>query len=259
MIQVLSPQKIGGNILNTISNLKGYYALFKNYIKNTPALKNSAIYTVLYRQIYFTGIEALSKITIIGILIGIVIITQVMNIVGPNSVLTGQILTWVVVRELGPLFAAIIIISRSCTAMASELGSMKINNEITNLWIMGINPFRYLVVPRITGTIISAFILTFYFQLSGIIGGLMLSSILIDIPFFYHLKDILSVVTFFEIGISFLKSIVFGLIISIISCYHGFKVEKSITQIPQATTKAVMQSLFSVFIFNGIITIIFFL
>jgi phospholipid/cholesterol/gamma-HCH transport system permease protein len=215
--------------------------------------------SVFYRQLYFSGIEALSKIALIGVLIGIVIITQVMNIVGSNAVLTGKILLWTVVREFGPLLAAIIIIARSCSAIASELGSMKINREVESLRIMGIDPLRYLIIPRIAGITTSVFILTFYFQITAIAGGLALSAIFMDIPFFQHLRGIFSALSLFEIVASLLKSAVFGLAISIVSCYHGFGVKASITEIPQASTRAVMQSLFLVFVSDGIITIIFFL
>ncbi|BCB96042.1 ABC transporter permease [Dissulfurispira thermophila] len=221
-------------------------------------MRNAPIRSVLYKQLYFTGIEALSKVAAIGILIGIVIIAQIVNLVGSNAVLTGKILIWTIVRELGPLFAAIIIIARSGTAISSELGSMKVNRETDSLKIMGINPVDYLIVPRITGITISVFILTFYFQIMAITGGLAFTSAFLELSFSQHIKGIFSALGLFEILISLFKSLVFGLLISVVSCYHGFNVEASITEIPQAATKAVMQSLFLVFIFDGIITVISF-
>lgn len=251
--------KIGKNILVSVQHARGSYRLFLNAAKRIPSLKIFPVRSVLYRQIYFTGIEALNKVAIIGILIGIVIITQVANIVGLNPVLTGKILIWTVVRELGPLFAAIIVIARSCTAIASELGSMKANREVDTLRIMGIDPDSYLIMPRILGISISVFILTFYFQISAIAGGLFVSSVFTDIPFYEHLKGIFSALSIFQIIISLLKSVVFGLLISTVSCYHGLRVQTSITEIPQMTTFAVMQSLFVVLIFDGIITVVSFI
>lgn len=256
MIQIVNIQGIGENVVNTFAHLKGSSNLFRNFIKNIFALKNPSIRIVLYRQIYFTGVTALNKIVIIGILIGIVIIAQVINIVGSDAVLTGKILIWTVVRELGPLFVAIIIIARSCSAISSELGSMRVNKEIESLMSMGINPISYLIIPRIAGGTISAFVLTFYFQISAILGGLLLSFIFMNIPFLQHLRVIFSVLNISEITISFLKGVIFGLTISTISCYYGLGVRTSITEIPQATTKAVMYSLFLVFILNGIITLV---
>ncbi|MEW6066872.1 MAG: ABC transporter permease [Nitrospirota bacterium] len=258
-MQIINTQRIGKNIINAIRYSKGSFDLFFDSIRNISVLKIAPVRRVLYKQIYFTGIEASSKIIIIGALIGIVIITQVTNIVGANASLIGKILIWTVVRELGPLFAAIIIIARSCTATAAELGSMKVSREIENLKIMGINPIDYLIVPRIAGITISVFILTFYFQISSIAGGLALSTMFVDIPFLQQLENIFSILRPFEIGISLLKSIAFGMVISTVSCYHGLRVHSSITEIPQVTTMAVMQSLFLIFIFDVIITILSFL
>ncbi len=251
-------QKIGRNIINAFKYLEGYYELFCYSIRNISLLRRAPIRSVFYKQIYFTGIEAMSKVAAIGILIGIVIITQIVNLAGSNAVLTGKILIWTVVRELGPLLAAIIIIARSGTAISSELGSMKVNREADSLRIMGINPVDYLIVPRIAGITVSVFILAFYFQVMAIAGGLAFTSIFLDLPFLQHLKGIFSALRIFEVVVSLSKSLVFGLLISIVSCYQGFSVKSSITEIPQAATRAVMQSLFLVFIFDGIITVISF-
>lgn len=255
---MISAQKIGRNIIKAFGYLTGYYSLLCYFIKNISLLGRAPIRHVFYKQVYFTGIEALSKITAIGILIGIVIITQVINIAGANAVLIGKILIWTVVRELGPLLAAIIIIARSGTAISSELGSMKVNNEADSLRIMGIDPVDYLLIPRIAGITISVFILTFYFQITAVAGGLAFTSAFKGLPFLQHIKGIFSALGLFEVAVSLAKSLVFGLLISTVSCYQGFSVEASITEIPQAATRAVMQSLFLVFIFDGIITLISF-
>ena len=104
-----------------------------------PALRhgNAAIRTVLFKQIYFTGLEASAIIVTIAVILGAVIITQVVSLVGDNGSLTGKILVWVVLRKLAPLLTAIIIIARSGTTIAAELGSMKINGEIDALEMLG--------------------------------------------------------------------------------------------------------------------------
>ncbi|MCX8110313.1 MAG: ABC transporter permease, partial [Syntrophorhabdaceae bacterium] len=106
-----APYKIGKNILISIEHVRGSYRLLFDALKSLPYLKVYPVRSVLYKQVYFTGIEAMNKVALMGILIGIVIITQVSNIVGFNPVLIGRILVWTVVRELGPLFVAIIVLS----------------------------------------------------------------------------------------------------------------------------------------------------
>ena len=220
-----------------------------------------AIFSIIYKQVYFTGIEAFPVISWIAAILGIIIVTQAMSILPMfgGERLIGQVLVWVVIRELGPVFAAIIVIARSGTAMAAELGSMQVNNEITALEAMGIEPKRYLVAPRVVGTAISVFVLTFYFEAITVIGGYLLAGFGKRITFGVYVSSVLGTMGFMDIGASLLKSVIFGLIIGAVATLHGLRVGKSITQIPQQTTKAVISSLFLLFVVDGIITAIFFM
>ncbi len=220
-----------------------------------------AIRTIMLKQIYFTGIEAFSIISWMGVIVGMVIVTQAVSIlplIGGER-LIGDILILVVIRELGPIFAGIIVIARSGTAIAAELGSMKVNNEVVALEAMGIDPQRYLVMPRVIGTMISVLILTFYFELITVLGGYLLAGFGQRIPFNIYISSIMESLTFTEVFASLLKSIIFGLVIGALATYHGLRVGTSITQIPQEATKAVIRSLFMLFAIDGIITTIFFI
>ena len=136
--------------LHTIEYLHELFGLLFTAFRNLHFLKVSPVRAVFFRQIYFAGIETFGKMVVIGMLVGVVIITQITSLVGLGSaVLTGKILIWVVVRELGPLLAAIIIIARSVTAISAELGAMNVENEIENIEMMGIDPSRYLIMPRV--------------------------------------------------------------------------------------------------------------
>lgn len=130
---MVNAQKIGKTILDGSFHAKGSLQLFYGFICNFSSLKTSSIRTILYKQIYFTGITPLAMVVMIGHLIGMIIITQANNIMALDSMLIGKLLVWIVVRELGPLLVAILIIARSCTAMTSELGSMMIRREIVRL------------------------------------------------------------------------------------------------------------------------------
>src|SRR3989344_4635508 len=184
--------EIGGFVLSSVNTLLFRFTAGRR-----------AISSIIYKQIYFTGIEAFPIISWIAIILGIIIVTQAMSILPMlgGEGLIGEILVWIVIRELGPVFAAIIVIARSGTAIASELGSMQVGNEVSVLEAMG----------------------------------------------------------FVDIIASLLKSVVFGLIIGAVSAMHGMRVSRSITEIPQQTTKAVISSLFLVFVVDGIITAMFFM
>jgi len=256
----MKTKKIGEGILNTTYYISALFNMILNAFKNLTHLKTVPVRTVFFRQIYFAGIETMGKMVIIGLLIGIVIISQITSLIGVGrGELIGKILIWVVIRELGPLFAAIVIIARSVTAISAELGSMNVQGEITSIEMMGINPEQYLIMPRIIALTLSMVMLTFYFELSAILGGITVTSLFWGVPFEQHTSGILSSLTIPELSASIVKSLLFGLVISAVSCYQGLKVSGSITRIPQATTKATMHGLFFVFICDGIITLIFFL
>ncbi|MFQ5587089.1 MAG: MlaE family ABC transporter permease [Thermodesulfobacteriota bacterium] len=215
---------------------------------------------ILYKQVYFTGIEAFAIIFWLALIFGIIIVTQAISILPKlgGERFIGQIMVWVVIRELGPLFAAIIVIARSGTAIASELGSMKVNNEIAALEVMGINPDDYLLMPRVIGVTISIFVLTFYFEAVTILGGYLLAGFGERMAFDEYTSSIFNAMGFLDVGVSMLKSLLFGLIIGSICTYHGLRVGRSITEIPQETTKAVIGSFFMVFVVDAVVTGIFF-
>jgi phospholipid/cholesterol/gamma-HCH transport system permease protein len=221
-----------------------------------PAMRhgNAAIRSVLFKQIYFTGLEASGIIVTIAVLLGAVIITQVVSLVGNNGSLTGKILVWVVLRELAPLLTAIIVIARSGTAIAAELGSMKINGEIDAIEMLGIPSDRYLILPRVLGVTLSVVILTFYFVLSSCIASFLIASLVWHIPYQQFVQGIMLSLGATEVIVLLCKSLVFGLFVSATCCCYGLNVGRSATEIPQAATKAVMTSLFAVFFLDGLIT-----
>jgi phospholipid/cholesterol/gamma-HCH transport system permease protein len=233
------------------------FGMIGTALKNVlPALRhgNNAIRSVLLKQIYFTGLQASGIIVTIAVILGTVVITQVVSLVGANGALTGKILVWVVLRELAPLLTAIIVIARSGTAIAAELGSMKINGEIEAIELLGIPADRYLILPRILGVTISVVILTFYFVLSACMASFLIASFGWHIPYQQFVQGIMLSLGASEVIVLFSKSLIFGLFVSATCCCYGLSVGRSATEIPQAATKAVMTSLIAVFFLDGLIT-----
>ncbi len=147
-------------------------------------------------------------------------------------------------------FTGLIILTRSGSAIATELATMKLNREIEYLEAMGIKPEVYLLKPRLYGVLISAIVLSIYFQLSAIFGGIFLATLISNIPFSDYADVIILNLSFKEIAMSFSKSMIFGISISVICIWQGLSVAKSSTEIPQRATKAITGSLFSIFLFD---------
>jgi len=222
-----------------------------------PSLENGAIRSVLLKQVYFSGYEAWKIIILVALILGTVIVSQVVGLVGGgNGSLTGKILVWVVFRELGPLLTALIVIARSGTAIAAELGSMKINGELEALELLGIPCERYLILPRIVGVTAAVTVLTIYFVLTAFVGGFLIASLVHHIPYDPFVQGIVSSIGLWEIAVLAIKTLAFGVAIPIICCHAGLSVGTSATEIPQAATRAVITSLFSIVLLDGLITIL---
>ena len=216
---------------------------------------------IIKKQIFFTGNHALIIISVISLSLGVVIIIQAIPLLAQFGAedMIGKILNIVILRELGPILTAIIIIGRSGTAIATEIGNMMVSHEIESIESMGIDPLRFIVFPRIVGGMIATTCLTIYFGLMGIFGSLVVGSLVSDISFSRFFEIIFSSMEITDLMISFLKSVVFGAIIATTAVYYGFKVQLSSTAVPQAVTSFVVSSLIYTFIFNGIVTILFYL
>jgi len=252
--------KLGKWVIAVACSLVNLILLLVAACKNIPNPLNPCfrpIFQVFLKQVYFTGFESLKIVIIISLAIGTVLIAQIISLVGAgNESLVGKVLVWVVIRELGPLLTAVIVIARSGTAIATELGFMKINGEIDSIESLGIPAEQYLVLPRIFGVTAAVIILTIYFEIFSILGGYFVASLGWHVSFEKFSQGVLAILSLQELSLSVIKSLFFGLFLSTACCQHGLGVGKSMTQVPQAATRGVMQSFFLIFILDGIITFI---
>ena len=230
----------------------GYWRFIAYTVTNLRVLSNPPVRGVFERQLYFTGTESVYLVVLLGLLAGAAIATQTTSIVGVNSELTVRVLVWTVVRELGPLLAAIIIIARSSVAIATELAVMEVRGEMDALKEMRISPMDYLVVPRISALTLSALALTIYFEAVAVMGGLAVSAIFQNVSFLSQLGRFLDVISPADVALPVVKGLCFGIAIAAISCYHGITVSKSATAIPVAVLHAVIRSLISVFVIDAL-------
>ena len=218
-------------------------------------------FRVLVMQILFTGFEALAVTGLIAMALGAVIIVQGVNLLpqfGQGQLIYAILIT-VITRELGPLLTAFIITARSGTAIATELGNMVISHEIEAYVSVGINPISYLVVPRFLGVTISLLILNIYFNIFGLVASYFLTQLIQPIQFLEYFSNLLGQIRPADIGSSFVKSLVFGAIISTVATFNGFAVQQASTEIPQKVIKAVGQGFIYCIIADALITMITYL
>jgi len=217
-------------------------------------------YRVLVMQILFTGVEALGVIAVISLALGVVIIVQGSSILPQfgQGKLVYTILITIITRELGPILTAFIIIARSGTAIATELGNAIVSHEIEAYVSFGINPIAYLIVPRFLGVTISLVLLNLYFNLFGLLGSFLVTQFIYPLQMQEYLFNLLQTLKTQDVLSSLVKSVTFGVIISTTATYYGFKVERSTTEIPQVAIKAVGRSFILCILADAVITLVYY-
>lgn len=198
----------------TLFFIKGFLEIFRFPIQTSKIME----------QIYFIGTKSVFVISLTGAFTGMVLGLQgyyTLVKFGSEGVL-GTVVALSLIREMGPVFAAIMIIGRAGSAMTAEIGIMRISEQIDALETMGIDPVRFLVSPRIVAGLVSFPLLTALFDVIGIFGGYLTGSVLLGInPGIYFSKMETSVLMK-DITGGFIKSIVFAVIVITICCAYGY-------------------------------------
>jgi phospholipid/cholesterol/gamma-HCH transport system permease protein len=248
-----------GKVRNVLYALGYFFQILKESILFMQ--RKQVAFKVLVMQIYFTGVKALSIIGFIALAMGAIIIIQggaILPQFGQGDLLY-IILISIITRELGPILTAFIIIARSGTAIATELGNMVVTHEIEAYVATGINPVSYLIVPRFLGVILSLVFLTIYFNFIGLFGSYFITQLVKPVDFITFFKSLLAVLKFEDILTSLIKSFVFGIIISTVATYHGLKVKTASTEVPQIVIKAVGHGFILCIVANVLITLLYYI
>ncbi len=252
---------VSGKILVFIDLSTLLYLSFKELIAEREK-GFSLVFEITLRQIYFTGVEALKVVVLISLALGTVVIVQIgtqLAFLGGGIEFIVPILVLVMFRELGPLLTAIIVIGRSGTAIATELGNMVIAQEMDAIQAMGINPVYFIVTPRIIGVTIAVICLTTVFVTVGLLGGFWVSKLILPITFPAFLQALQNSLKAYDLLFGFLKSLIFGLLIALSCTYHGLTVRYSSIEVPQAATRGVVSAMLFCFATNALLTVLFYL
>jgi phospholipid/cholesterol/gamma-HCH transport system permease protein len=196
---------------------------------------------ILVMQILFTFVQAMGVSSLLALGIGAAV-----NVIGipflsqlSQEKLIYTLLITIITRELGPLLGAFIIISRSATAIATEMAGMVISHEVEASISIGVDPIEHLAVPRFLGVTISMFLLNIYFSLFGLAGSFLVAQLFNAMPPGIYFANLLEALTLPDLLVSIVKSIVFGIIISMVAITKGFSVERASTEVPVAGLQAV--------------------
>ena len=176
---------------------------------------------------------------------------------GAESVVAGVVLISVT-RELAPVLSALMVAGRIGAAMAAEIGTMRVTEQIDALVTLSANPYRYLIAPRIWAAVVVMPLLVLFGDIIGIFGGYLVGVYKLGFNPANYINNTMNNLTSVAIVMGVVKAGVFGFIISIMGCYHGYRSKGGAQGVGEATTNAVVTSSILILIFNYLITEIFF-
>lgn len=206
------------------------------------------------------GWEAILIVVIINFFVGMISALQSASLLRQfgQLLLVANAVALSMTRELGPLLTAIIVAGRSGSAFTAEIGSMKMSEEIDALTTMGLNPVRFLMVPRVMAMMIAVPVLTLIADFMGIFGGWLLSVTVVDLGSWQYIRHTIDAIDMGDVMRGLTKSFVFGFLIAMTGCYLGIKVEGGAEGVGRSTTNSVVVSIFLIIFANLIFTAFFY-
>ncbi|MBF0541725.1 MAG: ABC transporter permease [Nitrospirae bacterium] len=241
-------------ILSRLINNTAYWTFVAPFIQKRFRVKQSI------SEIVKVGYNSIPIVCVISFFLGLILALQaayqlrrfgamiyVANLVGVS-----------ITRELGPIITAIIASGRSGSAFAAEIGSMKAAEEVDALIGMGINPVSYLVVPKLIAMIIMMPALTIFADCVGILGGTILSVTLLEIQPNAYLNQTINALLVRDVVTGLIKAVAFGISITIVGVYQGFKVTAGAEEVGMRTTASVVSSIFMIILLDLFFTVLFY-
>lgn len=214
----------------------------------------------MLEQMSIVGLDALFITLFLSTVAGMIISLQVAYEMAQQGAgaYVGMLVALTIVRELGPIIASFSVVSMICSAMAAEIATMKVTEQIDAMKVLQVNPFYYLIVPRIIAGTLMVPILVLFGNILAILGGMVIANITAGINMESYMESVWQGLKVKDIWISLLKGSVFGFLITLISSSVGYATEGGAKEVGHATTTAVVWSFLALVIFDYLLSLIFF-
>lgn len=200
---------------------------------------------ILIQQIYEIGLRSLPVCLMTSIAVGMVLALQTgmasMAVLNEPAYI-GTVVAYSLIKELGPMLTSVVLVGRVGAAITAEIGTMRVTEQIDAMYTLGTDPIKYLIIPRIIAFTVVLPILTLLSNITGMIGGGIISYLKFSIPSTIYIRDSLDYLYLDDFFHGLIKSIIFGITISTIACYKGFYAEGGAEGVGQATTGCVVMS-----------------
>jgi phospholipid/cholesterol/gamma-HCH transport system permease protein len=216
-------------------------------------------FTALISHMEQTGVDALPIVGLLSFLIGVVMAFQGADQLRRfgAEIYTVNLLGVAILRELGVLLAAIIIAGRTGSAFTAQIGTMKVNEEVDALQVLGLDPVEVLVLPRLTALMLTMPLIVFYANLMALAGGALMAWATLNIPFPVFLSQLRGAISGWTFWLGVLKAPFFAGIIALTGCYEGLRVSRSAESVGRQTTRSVVESIFLIIVADALFSILF--
>jgi phospholipid/cholesterol/gamma-HCH transport system permease protein len=211
---------------------------------------------LLVEAMEFIGIGSIFIISLTALFVGAVLALQLVDgfrDFGAESQ-SGAVIGLALAREVGPVFAALMVTSRAGSAMTTELGSMRVTNQIDALVTMAVNPVQYLVVPRLVAGFVMVPVLTMLFNVVGVFGAFVVAVSLLGLDPGVFMDRLKWLVDWEDVSQGLIKAMVFGVAVTLIACRQGFYAEGGAAGVGRATNRAVVQSAIAILMLDYLVT-----
>ncbi|MBU2262133.1 MAG: ABC transporter permease [Proteobacteria bacterium] len=250
--------RLGRAVLENVEEMGKILLLFVSVLAwmFRPPLKLRNI----FKQMEFVGVKSIFVVVLTGTFTGMVMALQGYHGFRMFSAesLVGSTVALGMTRELGPVLTSLMVTARAGSAMAAELGTMRVTEQIDALYVMAVNPVKHLIVPRVIAGVLMVPLLTVVADFVGILGGYFVGVHILGINSGVFVKNITRLVELDDIYNGLVKAACFGLILSLIGCYKGFNTRGGAEGVGRATTEAVVLASISILISDYFLTAIMF-
>ncbi|MCP3866865.1 MAG: ABC transporter permease [Gammaproteobacteria bacterium] len=251
--------KVGAGTLEIIEEVGYQFSLFVEtlyWLLIGPFMHQPVRVKAIFAEMMKIGVLAAPVVILLsfsnGVMMAIQGIVTLKEFDAESQVIPG--IAYSVTREFGVLIAAIVVAGRSGSAIAARIGSMQMSQEVDALRVMGVEPVRFLVAPIIVSMLIMMPVLTIFADTAALIGGGIYTGIVLKLSLSTFLDRCFEVLVFYDIAQGIYKSLVFGLLISLVACSNGFSVTGGAEGLGRATTRSVVSSIALIVVADMIFT-----
>jgi phospholipid/cholesterol/gamma-HCH transport system permease protein len=251
---------VGAKTIGGVNNI-GRFARFvwQSVIASLRSCASPRAYPLIWTQMNIIGVRSVPVVMVTGAFVGMTLAVQAYDQLAGMGLEEhlGVLINISVVKELGPVLAAVMLAGRIGGALTAELGTMNVTEQIDAVRSMGTNPIRYLVAPRVLACLLLTPFLIIYADLMGIVGGYLVSVVQFGINSRAYWSFSATGVELWDVAIGVVKGFFFGVAIAAISCYKGFTCKEGAQGVGQACTEAFVTSFISILALDFALAVIF--